>query len=99
MVAGLNKEDRGVKRYAVLVFILGLILTVFITHIVYRGQQQLAESNFEFLTDNQAENIKELVMLDISFIGAGASFYHATQHRHGITLLVSPHHWSMVRKA
>ncbi|MGR5287905.1 sensor domain-containing diguanylate cyclase [Vibrio maritimus] len=79
MVAGLKKEDRGVKRYAALVLIIGLILTIFITHIVYRGQQQLAESNFEFLTDNQAENIKELVMLDISFIGAGASFYHATQ--------------------
>lgn len=79
MVAGLNQEDRGVKRYAVIIFVIGLILTIFVTHIVYRGQQQLAESNFEFLTNNQAENIKELVMLDINVIGAGASFYHATR--------------------
>ncbi|WP_234495980.1 sensor domain-containing diguanylate cyclase [Vibrio maritimus] len=79
MVTGLNQKDRGVKRYAVLVFVFGVVLTAFITHIVYGGQKQLADSNFEFLTENQTENIKELVMLDVSFIGAGASFYHATQ--------------------
>ncbi|KFA95731.1 sensor domain-containing diguanylate cyclase [Vibrio sp. ER1A] len=79
MVTGLSKEDRGVKRYSVLVLILGLVLTIFITHLVYKGQKQLSDSNFEFLAQNQAENIKELVMLDVAFIGAGASFYHATQ--------------------
>ncbi|MBY6196767.1 sensor domain-containing diguanylate cyclase [Vibrio hangzhouensis] len=79
MVTGLSKEHRGVKRYSVLVFSIGMILTIFITHLVYKGQQQLANSNFEFLANNQAENIKELVMLDVGFIGAGASFYHATQ--------------------
>ncbi len=39
MVTGLSKEDRGVKRYSVLVLILGLVLTIFITHLVYKGQK------------------------------------------------------------
>ncbi|MFA0088043.1 diguanylate cyclase domain-containing protein [Vibrio sp. 10N.261.51.F12] len=78
MNTGLNTGDHGVKRYSVMVFIIGLLITLFITHIVYTGQQKLAESNFDFLIQNQAENIKELVMMDVSFIGSGAGFYHAT---------------------
>jgi diguanylate cyclase (GGDEF)-like protein len=68
-----------VRRYAAVAFIFGLLLTILITHYVYTGQKKLADSNFEFMAENQAENIKALVMLDVSFIGAGASFYHATQ--------------------
>ncbi|MGF1749631.1 sensor domain-containing diguanylate cyclase [Vibrio cionasavignyae] len=78
MGIGLNKEDRGVKRYSVAVFFIGIAITIFITHLVYKGQQQLSKSNFDFLVQNQAENIKELVMLDVSLIGSGAGFYHAT---------------------
>jgi diguanylate cyclase (GGDEF)-like protein len=72
-------EGKGVRRYAAVAFIFGLVLTLLVTHFVYTGQKDLAESNFEFMAKNQAENIKELVMLDVSFIGAGASFYHATE--------------------
>ncbi len=77
MVTGLSKEDRVVKRYSVLVLILGLVLTIFITHLVYKGQKQLSDSNFEFLAQNQAENIKERAPEWVPFLSLPAIVYEA----------------------
>ncbi|CAH0525927.1 sensor domain-containing diguanylate cyclase [Vibrio hippocampi] len=78
MVTRVNLEDRGVKRYSLTVFVCGIMFTVLILHLVSIGQKQTTQNNVEFFIDRQVESLETLVNNDISFIGAGASFFQAT---------------------